>query len=308
MTPSHDLPAGTGTLHADDPLQIGRFRLLGRLGRGGMGVVYLAADHNGARTAVKVLHPHLPAEAGTGQGLRQEAELMDRIVSPRIPRLIEHGEADGRAYLAMQCLPGVTLTSQVACRGALRGAELIALAAGVAGALTDVHQAGVMHLDVKPSNLLLSSHGIYLLDFGIAQTTTATSPVPVAWAGLIIGSPASMAPEHFTGAPVTTATDIFAWASLVAYAATGRYPFGSSDLATVAARIIHAKPDHRHLPTPLRNLVRAAFAKTPHHRPTATQLHSALITDRSTPTTPKPQRPRWYRHAQIATSQRCPIP
>jgi serine/threonine protein kinase len=287
---------------------MGRFRLLGRLGSGGMGVVYLAAGHNGERTAVKVLHPHLSADAGTGQGLCREAELMATIVSPRIPRLIEHGEADGRAYLAMQCLPGVTLTHQVACRGALRDAELIALAAGVAGAMTDVHQAGVMHLDVKPSNVLLSSHGVYLLDFGIAQTTTATSRVPVAWAGPIVGSPASMAPEHFTGAPVTTATDIFAWASLVAYAASGRFPFGSGDLATVVTRIIHAKPDHRHLPTPLRNLVRAAFAKTPHHRPTAAHLHSALITDRSTQTMPKHWRPRWYRHAQIATSQRCPSP
>jgi eukaryotic-like serine/threonine-protein kinase len=280
MISSHELPAETETLHADDPLQIRRFRLLGRLGRGAMGVVYLAADHNGARTAVKVLHPHLPADAGTGHGLRLEAELMAPIVSPRIPRLIEHGEADGRAYLAMQCLPGVTLTSQVACRGVLHGAELVAFAAGVAGALNDVHQAGVVHLDVKPSNVLLSSHGIYLLDFGIAQTTTATSAVQVARTGPIIGSPASMAPEHFTGAPVTTATDVFAWASLVAFAATGRYPFGSSDIATVAARIIHAKPNHRHLPTPLRKLVRAAFAKTPHHRPTAAQLYSAIIIDR----------------------------
>jgi eukaryotic-like serine/threonine-protein kinase len=303
---SHDLPAGTATLHADDPLQIGRFRLLGRLGHGGMGVVYLAADHNGAPAAVKVLHPHLPVDVGTGRGLRREAELIGLIVSPRIPRLIEHGEADGRAYLAMQCLPGVTLTYQVACRGVLRGAELIALAAGVAAALTDIHRAGVMHLDVKPSNVLLSSHGIYLLDFGIAETTTETSPVPTARTGLIIGSPAWMAPEHFTGAPVTTATDVFAWASLVAYAATGRFPFGSSDIAAVVARIIHAKPDHRHLPALLRNLVRAAFAKTPHHRPTAAHLHSALITDRSTP--PKPQRPRWYRHAQIAKSQRTLIP
>jgi serine/threonine protein kinase len=302
----HDLPVGTGTLHADDPLQIGRFRLLGRLGHSGMGVVYLAADHNGAHAAVKVLHPHLPPDAGTRQGLRREAELMARVVSPRIPRLIEHREADGGAYLAMQCLPGATLTSQVACRGVLRGAELIAVAAGVAGALTDVHQAGVMHLDVKPSNVLLSSHGIYLLDFGIAQATTTTSQVPVVRTGPIIGSPTSMAPEHFTGAPVTTATDVFAWASLVAYAATGRYPFGSIDITTVAARIIHAKPDHRHLPTPLRKLVRAAFTKTPHHRPTAAQLYSAFRTDRSTHTTPKPRRLTRYRHAEISTSQHSP--
>lgn len=121
----------------------------------------------------------------------------------------------------------------------------------------------------------------------------------------IVGTPRSMAPEHFTGAPLTTATDVFAWASLVAYAATGRYPFGSSDIRAIAARTVHADPEHRRLPGALRHLVRAAFAKTPHHRPTAEQLSWALL-DAGTPgAVPRVRRPIWYRH-RPASQRRAP--
>lgn len=302
---SQDLPVGTGELHREDPPRLGRFRLLGRLGGGGMGVVYLGVDHVGRHTAVKVIHPRLAADASSRQGLRREADLMTRIVSPRVPRLLEHSDADTRPYLAMQYLPGVTLTAYFAGRGVLRGFELVAVAAGLAHALAEVHRAGVTHLDVKPSNVLVSSRGVYLLDFGIARPTAAASGPPVVRTAPIVGTPRSMAPEHFTGAPLTTATDVFAWASLVAYAATGRYPFGSSDITAIAARTVHADPEHRRLPAALRHLVRAAFAKTPHNRPTAEQLSSALL-DAGTPgAVPRVHRPIWYRH-RPASQRRAP--
>jgi serine/threonine protein kinase len=144
----------------------------------------------------------------------------------------------------------------------------------VATALVDIHAAGLVHRDLKPANLILGRDGIRVIDFGVARALS--SPSTLTSAGTILGSAGWMAPEQITGKPVTTGTDIFAWAGVVTYAATGRYPFGRGNPVAVASRIVHSEPTLRGIDWPLRAPVRAAFAKNAEDRPSAAGLLAAL--------------------------------
>ncbi|WP_067461127.1 serine/threonine-protein kinase [Actinomadura macra] len=260
-------------LEPADPRTVGGHTLLGRLGSGGMGTVYLGTDPaSGGRVAVKTIHPHLADDPSYRRRFRDEAELAGRVASFCTARVLAHGEEDGRPYLVTDYVGGVSLHQRLAGEGPLPLADLHGVAVGVASALAAIHAAGLVHRDLKPANVMLTLSGCRVIDFGIARSQdshTATNTT-----GMVLGTPGWMAPEVLVGGPATPAADIFAWGCLIAHAGTGRLPFGG-DAASL--RVTTGEPDLAHLPEPLLPSVRAALAKDPADRPTASHLMLTLV-------------------------------
>jgi eukaryotic-like serine/threonine-protein kinase len=199
-----------------DPAEVGPYRILGGLGRGGQGTVYLAELPSGTRVAVKVLSQ---GDAG-GQTLadfNREIELARRVKPFCTAQVLEHGEIDGRPYIVSEYVDGPSLAQVIEERGPLRGAELRRLAIGTLTALAAIHQAGVVHRDFKPANVLLAREGPRVIDFGISRALDAASTV----SDHLVGTPPYMAPEQFDQLEAGPAADLFAWASTVVCAATG---------------------------------------------------------------------------------------
>lgn len=273
------LPAGVRPLVPGDPPVIGRYALLGRLGAGGMGIVYLARDPGEAElVAVKTLKAAHADDREARQRFRTEAEYARRVSSWCTARVIEDGSDLSRPFLATEFIQGPPLSRVVERRGPLRSGSLHAVAIGVADALLTIHEAGVAHRDLKPSNVLLARSGPRIIDFGIAYALDAAGGPTEA--GVVMGSPGWIAPERLTGAPATAASDVFGWGLLVAYAATGRNPFGIGDAAELAERIVTRPPDLSALKEPLYGLVMTALAKDPADRPEAGDLLTALLAPR----------------------------
>ncbi|MEU4046080.1 serine/threonine-protein kinase [Streptomyces antibioticus] len=252
-----------------DPGRIGPYRVIGRLGSGGMGTVYAALDPGGRRVAVKVVHP---AQAGDDEfraRFKREVELSRRVTGPCLVPLLAADPAAADPWLATPYVPGLTLADHIATHGPLSGARLYALAAGTAAALAAVHQAGVVHRDVKPGNVILAPDGPRVLDFGIAHALEGTS---VTRTGVMTGTAGWISPEGYRTGAVGPAADVFAWGALLAYAATGRLPFGTGAPDAVAARVMSADPDLAGLPDDLLDLATSALAKDPEARPTAAAL------------------------------------
>ncbi len=261
-----------GTLH-----QVGPYRIERRIGAGGMGVVYLGWDDStGTVAAVKVIKPEFTADERFRARLRREVAAARRV--PRFCTAPVIGvDLDGEpAYIATEFIDGPTLDVALLQRGPLRGTDLEGLATGIAVALQAIHDQGVVHRDLKPSNILLSSVGPRVIDFGIARLDDADTQLTQV--GDVVGTPAYMAPEQLRSGPVTAAVDLFAWAGVVVYAATGRPPFGAD--SGVRRRILNEEPDVGALEEPLRGFVRAAFAKDHTHRPSASDLVNWLARSR----------------------------
>ncbi|MDQ1033544.1 serine/threonine protein kinase [Streptomyces umbrinus] len=252
-----------------DPLRIGPYRVVGRLGAGGMGTVYAALGPAGERMAVKVVHPAHASDDEFRARFRREVQLSQRATGPF---LVPVRDADPQAlapWLATPFVPGPTLEGYVAASGPLTGARLYALAAGTAAALATAHEAGVVHRDVKPSNVILAPCGPQVLDFGIAHALDGTS---VTRTGVMTGTPGWISPEHYRTGAVGPQGDVFAWGALVGYAASGRLPFGSGAPDAVAFRVLSAAPDLDGIPDDLRSLVEQALSKEPSDRPAAAEL------------------------------------
>lgn len=261
----------------DDPSQLGPYRLVGRLGAGGMGVVYLGERGSGRRAAVKTLGPQ-PDPAARQRMAREVAALRGGAHpwSARLVRLLDHDLAGDPPWLAMQYVPGPSLAE---ARLPLVGAELDAFAVGLGRALVALHAAGLVHRDLKPGNVILTGEGPVLVDLGIALDPQQTSLTET---GMVIGSPGWLSPEQLRGEQVTRATDVWGWGVLVAYAATGRAPFGAGDPAGLGWRVMHAEPDLDRVPGRWRPLVRAALRKQARTRPapaTLTRLPEPDLTD-----------------------------
>ncbi|WP_131743003.1 serine/threonine-protein kinase, partial [Actinomadura roseirufa] len=238
-------------LEPADPRVVGGHALLGRLGSGGMGTVYLGTDPvSGGRVAVKTIHPHLAGDPSYRRRFRDEADLASRVASFCTARVLAHGEEDGRPYLVTDYVGGVSLHDRLTGNGPLPPADLHGVAVGVVSALAAIHSAGLVHRDLKPANVMLTLSGCRVIDFGIArsQDSGAATAVP----GTVLGTPGWMAPEVLTGGPTTPAADIFAWGCLVAHAGTGRLPFG----AAASLRVATGEPDLTGLPAALLPAVR----------------------------------------------------
>ncbi|MEV0036287.1 phosphate ABC transporter substrate-binding protein PstS [Streptomyces sp. NPDC050804] len=256
-------------LTADDPEQVGPYRITGRLGVGGMGRVYLAASPGGRQVAVKVIRPELADEPGFRERFAREASAA-QAVSGAFTAAVVGVDADGEApWLATLYVPGLSLAEAVGQHGTLPERSVYALGAGLAEALQAIHAAGLIHRDLKPSNVLLAPDGPRVIDFGIAMEAGADALTST---GLIIGTPGFMAPEQFTRRTVGPAADVFCLGAVLAFAAGGHGPFGTGSAHAMGYRVVHEEPDLAGLPVRVRDIVARCLAKDPDVRPTVPQL------------------------------------
>ncbi|MEU4983372.1 PQQ-binding-like beta-propeller repeat protein [Streptomyces sp. NPDC021969] len=263
------------TLQSDDPRELGSYRLLRRLGAGGMGRVYLARSPGGRTVAVKVIRPDLAADHDFRERFRHEVEIA-KAVSGRFTAPVADADPDAPLpWLATSYVLGPDLTDVVAAHGALPERTVRALAAGLAAALQDIHAAGLMHRDLKPSNVLLAADGPRLIDFGIARAVDGSRMTQT---GVVVGSPGYMSPEQAMGKDVGVAGDVFSLGSVLAFAATGRGAFGdgTTSHAGMLYQVVHGEPDLTDVPPALLGLVRACLMKDPTQRPAPGEIVAAL--------------------------------
>lgn len=272
-------------LRPGDPEQIGEFRVVGRLGGGGMGIVFLGEARDGTRVAIKVIHEYLASDPEFRRRFGHEIEAASRISGIYTAEVITSDTTAPLPWMATEFVEGRNLLQTVETDGPLPPAAVLELAAGVADALTEIHRAGVIHRDLKPSNILISPQGPRVIDFGIAraaENSTVTST------GKITGSAAYMSPEQAVGQRVGPATDIFSLGALLYYAATGEPAFGTGPATAMLYRTVHAEVDLRPIASPaLRDLIHACLEKDPADRPNAT--HVAMAAHTGTPVTRLPR-------------------
>jgi predicted Ser/Thr protein kinase len=251
------------------PDRLGPYRLLERLGEGGMGVVYLAADHQQRRVAVKALRPAIAADPNARRRLAREVETMQRVRSPFVAEVLDADVTSDPPYIVTRYVSGRTLEDIVSQDGPLTGAHLARLASGLALALSAVHAAGVVHRDLKPGNVMIANGEPVVIDFGIAQVPDSTR---LTQTGMFMGTPGYLAPEVIEGKPSGPASDVHSWGATLAFAATGRPPFGTGAFETIFYRIMNGQPDLNGFPTPLLALVGQALSRDPARRPDTAEL------------------------------------
>lgn len=322
-------------LRPDDPEQVAGYRLLGRLGAGGMGVVYLAESPHGPvgeprrQVAVKVVRGELADDEGFRARFRREVTAARRVSGACVVEVLDADPEADPPYLVSEYVRGPDLASLVAEYGPLDGRRQHAFAAGLAQALLSIHSVGLVHRDLKPANVLCAQRGLKVIDFGIASAADGAN---LTRTGLVVGTTGWMAPEQVNGEKVLPLTDIFCWASVVYFAATGLAPFGQGSPAAVLYRVVVNDPDLSNplIEPRLRPLLAAAFRKDPRSRPAAPDLldyllpgrearvpdapafrHQALGSTPAPPAAPAPSTtPVWRpQSAQSAQSQqRYPLP
>ncbi|WP_405145073.1 serine/threonine protein kinase [Sphaerisporangium sp. NBC_01403] len=256
-------------LQRHDPAKVGPYRLAGRLGAGGMGIVYVGVDAAGQRAAVKLIHNMHAADQEFRTRFRREIAMLRRVQGTCCVRILTADPEADQPWLSTEYISGRTLDEHVRVHGPLSGDELFGLAAGLAEALVAVHAAGVVHRDLKPSNVMLSPAGPRLVDFGIARSLDATS---LTGTGLVIGSPGWVSPEEYVGGPTGPAADVYGWALVVVYAATGVQPYGTGRPEVLALKVMNEVVDTGRLPEELRPTVDRALAKSPDARPTLDEV------------------------------------
>lgn len=253
--------------------RVGPYRLVQQLGEGGMGVVHLALDRSGRAVAVKVLRPHVAADPGARTRLRREVETLSRIRHPNVAPIVDHDVSAQLPYVVTRYIAGPALDDVVEQNGPLRGAALLQLGRGLAGALHAIHEAGVIHRDVKPGNVLLLDGEPVLIDFGIAHVA---DDIRLTRTGLVMGTPGYLSPEVVEGAEVTESTDWWGWAATLGFAASGRPPFGRGSMESVLSRVVRGEADLSGVDPDLVPLLDAALSPCPEDRPTDTEVLRAL--------------------------------
>jgi serine/threonine protein kinase len=281
-----------GDLNNNDPIRIDEYRLIGQLGVGGMGTVYLAQSADGSRAAVKLVHAHLARDPRFRVRFAGEVRAAQRVPGFCTARVLDSGMYEDRPYLVTEYLEGIPLSRLVADDGPLDPAMLHSVALGVAAALAAIHNVGLVHRDLKPSNLMVTLGGVRIIDFGIARAMDAASDIT--GTGNIVGSLGWASPEQLRAEEPTAAMDIFGWGCLVAFAATGRHPYGGEEAAARAWKILEGEPDLNGIPDPVRELVAAALSRDPLDRPDARQLLLGLAVD-DLDAAPLPTQRRWLK-------------
>ncbi|MFI6476678.1 serine/threonine-protein kinase [Nonomuraea sp. NPDC050663] len=260
-------------LVAGDPRELGSFKLAGRIGEGGQGVVYLGENDQGERAAIKLLHIKFSGDKSARSRFARELKAAERVASFCTARVVEADLEGDTPYIASEYIDGRPLREVVESDGPLSGAKLDRLAIGTATALVAIHHASIVHRDFKPDNVLIAADGPRVVDFGIARIIDSTGTIT----SRAIGTPAYMAPEQISGDDVGPYTDVFAWGATIAFAATGQAVFEGTSIAVVLNRILNHEVDVSGIPQPLRGAVQAALTKEPGKRPTADQILLRLL-------------------------------
>ena len=270
-----------------DPRRLGAYDVTGRLGEGGQGVVYLGRGA-AESVAIKLLHAELIEDAAARARFLREVEVTKRVARFCTAQVLHADTADGRPYIVSEYVPGPSLHHQLRQEGPRQGSALDRLAINTATALAAIHQAGVVHRDFKPGNVLMGPDGPVVIDFGIARALDASGSTTTA-VSQVVGTPAFMAPEQLADGRIGPPVDLFAWAVTMVYAATGAPAFGHRSIPTVINRILHDEPDLGALDGRLRGVVAACLAKDSARRPTARALMDELMGQGGTPVaTPSP--------------------
>ncbi|MFB4283107.1 protein kinase [Nonomuraea sp. MTCD27] len=265
-------------LVAGDPTELGSFRLSGRIGEGGQGIVYLGVNDKDERAAIKLLHVKFSGDTIARSRFARELKAAKRVASFCTARVME-ADLDGNTpYIASEYIDGRPLREVVETDGPLTGTPLDRLAIGTATALTAIHHASIVHRDFKPDNVLIAADGPRVVDFGIARIIDSTGTIT----SRAIGTPAYMAPEQIAGDDIGPYTDVFSWGATIAFAATGTVAFEGKSIAVVLNRILNHEVDVSMMQEPLRSVVSAALSKAPAERPSADQILLRLLGQSST--------------------------
>lgn len=261
-------------LRGHDPRTVGPYRVLGRLGAGGMGQVFLAADRAGRKIALKVVHHELATDPGFRERFRREARMAASAPAWFTAPVLGADPGAERPWLATAFVEGPSLQAHVDEHGPLRDDEIAWIAERMAAGLAAMHAGGLVHRDLKPANVLMGPDGPRLIDFGIARAVDATTMTRT---GHLLGTPSFMSPEQVAGSrDVGPASDVFALGAVVAFAATGRSPFAADSTAGSLYRVAQAKPDLDGLSGRTRDIVQACLVRDPQSRPTAAALRDTI--------------------------------
>lgn len=260
-------------LQAGDPLLIGPYRLLGRLGAGGMGRVFLGRSAGGRLVAVKVIRDELASDPDFRVRFGREVAAAKSVSGLFTAPLVDADAGGPLPWLATAYVAGPSLDDAVRDHGPLPDASVRALGAGLAEGLSAIHAAGLVHRDLKPSNVLLADDGPRVIDFGISRAAEATA---LTHSGLVVGSPGFMSPEQAEGRAAGPPSDVFSLGAVLAFAATGEGPFGTGAPVALVYRVVHSQPDLADLPAGIRSLIQRCLAKEPSQRPTTADLLAEL--------------------------------
>jgi hypothetical protein len=262
-------------LEANDPTVIGSYRLLRRLGAGGMGRVYLGRSPGGRTVAVKVVRSELADDAEFRTRFRREVDAARRVGGAWSAPVLDADTESPVPWIATGYVAGPALSEAVAEFGPLPDAGARALGAGLAETLAHVHGLGLIHRDLKPANVLLALDGPRLIDFGIARAMDATA-ASATGTGVVVGSPGYMSPEQVLARPIGPPSDIFALGAVLAYATTGRGPFRGDSAAVLLYKVAHEEPELDGMPAALREVAEACLAKDPAARPSPAEVARRL--------------------------------
>ncbi len=262
-------------LQPGDPQTLGQYRLVGRLGEGAQGVVFVAEGPDGGNVAIKLLNARLGQPGGNADRFLREVSAARRVAQFCTAQVLGASMNGERPYIVSELVDGVSLQRVVRERGPRTGGALYRLAVGTVTALAAIHRAGIVHRDFKPSNVLLGSDGPRVIDFGIARALDSAMTLSSG----VVGTPAYMSPEQVAGERVGPPTDMFAWALTMTFAATGTPAFGQDSLPAVIYRVINEEPDLATFPDSLRPVVTACLSKRADSRPTAAETLFTLLED-----------------------------
>ncbi len=262
-------------LQPGDPSEVGGYRLLGRLGSGGMGEVFLGRSPGGRQVAVKLIRRDHTGNEEFRRRFAREVDAARRVGGFHTAPVVDADPDADPPWMVTAYIPGPSLHDAVAASGPLAPRDVRALGAGLAEGLAAIHACGLVHRDLKPGNVILAADGPRIIDFGIARAADVTGMTAV---GAVLGTYAYMSPEQVYGTPAGPASDVFALGSVLAFAAAGQAPFGAESVATLVHRITSEPPDLNAVPDAygLRELLAACLAKDPADRPSLTDVMARL--------------------------------
>ncbi|WP_192810264.1 serine/threonine-protein kinase, partial [Actinomadura rudentiformis] len=284
-----------------DPQRVGPYRIIGRLGSGGMGWVYLGRSPGGLDVAVKVVRPEYAEDPAFLKRFKREVNAARSVSGAFTAAVVDADTESDPPWLATEYVPGPSLTEVVQTSGPFQEAMVRRLGAGLVEALQAIHAAGLVHRDLKPSNILLADNGPRVIDFGISLADEDTR---MTREGLIIGTPSYMSPEQMRGKEVSWATDVFSLGGVLAFAATGMAPFGEGTSAMY--RIVHQPPPLDQMPPGLRDLIGRCLAKAAEERPSLEDLLDELLVAPAGVAGPQQAGPEQAAPQQAAPQQAAP--